>query len=146
MSIYEFDNMFDLLWKNMLDRTNSFNLLTEKINYPVDIYETETGITFELAVVGIDSKDIDIEVENDTLRVKHSTENHKDSTKKYLHRSISKKAFDYSWKVSSKFDLSGLTATVDRGLLTIEVPQTKKNESKKLSFKPQTKTLLEVKA
>ena len=40
---------FDLLWKNFFDNKPHFNTLIDKINYPVDIYETETGLCFELA-------------------------------------------------------------------------------------------------
>jgi HSP20 family molecular chaperone IbpA len=146
LSIEEFDNMFDLLWKNMLDHTNNFNFLTEKINYPVDIYETSTGINFEIAVVGIESKNIDIEVDNEILRIKYLPKKTEADTKKYLYKGIAKRAFDLSWKVSAKYDLTKLSADMDKGLLVISIPTKENKESKKLTFKPQTRTLPEVKA
>jgi HSP20 family molecular chaperone IbpA len=66
---------FDLLWKNLFDQNSSFSTLGEKISYPVDIIETENGVVFELAVVGLGYEDIDIEVSNDVLRIKYSKAN-----------------------------------------------------------------------
>ena len=63
---------FDVVWKNILDSNSTFNTFESKINYPVDIYETETGLRFELAVVGLDKSDIEILVESDILRITHS--------------------------------------------------------------------------
>ena len=62
---------FDIVWKNFFDGHSNFNSLQQKINYPVDIYETETGLRFELAVVGLDNEDIQILIESDTLRITH---------------------------------------------------------------------------
>ena len=44
---------FDIVWKNFFDTNSNFNTINQKISYPVDIYETETGLRFELAVVGL---------------------------------------------------------------------------------------------
>ena len=69
---------FDLLWKNFFDNKPHFNTLIDKINYPVDIYETETGLCFELAVVGLDKQDIEILADGDTLRITHRKEKQED--------------------------------------------------------------------
>ena len=62
---------FDIVWKNFFDVNSNFNTINQKINYPVDIYETENGLCFELAAVGLEKLDIDIQVDGDTLRVSH---------------------------------------------------------------------------
>jgi hypothetical protein len=54
---------FDIVWKNLFDANSNFNTIQHKINYPVDIYETQNGLRFELAVVGIDKEEINISVE-----------------------------------------------------------------------------------
>ena len=48
-------NDFDLVWKNLFDQKSSYlPVITNKMNYPVDIYATDKGIQFEIAAVGKD--------------------------------------------------------------------------------------------
>ncbi len=67
----------DIVWKNFFDGSSTFNTLQQKINYPVDIYETEKGLRFELAVVGLEKSDLDITVDGDTLRIPTKKQNKK---------------------------------------------------------------------
>ena len=124
---------FDIVWKNFFDGHSNFNTLQQKINYPVDIYETENGLCFELAVVGLDREDLDILVESDTLRVTHDGK--KDNERNYIQRGIARRSFDLAWKVASKFDLSKLNAKLDKGLLIIDVPYSESKAPKKISIK-----------
>lgn len=136
---------FDLLWKNLFDQNSNFNTLVEKINYPIDIYEKESGITFELAVVGLDYNDIDIEVQGDILRIKYSKpESNQADNINYIHKGIAKRSFDLAWKIASKFALNNLEATVDKGLLKIEIPVSEEAAPKKIQIKP--KAFLEIDA
>jgi molecular chaperone IbpA len=138
---------FDLLWKNLFDQNSSFSTLGEKISYPVDIIETENGVVIELAVVGLGYEDIDIEVSNDVLRIKYAKANDGDQpVVNYIHKGIARRSFDLAWKISSKLDLSALEATLDRGLLRIEIPmlEAQENAPKKIEIKQ--KTLLQVNA
>lgn len=59
---------FDLLWKDLKETQAHFSAITQKVTHPVDIYETDNGIRFEVAAVGIDAEEIDISTQNDTLR------------------------------------------------------------------------------
>jgi HSP20 family molecular chaperone IbpA len=124
---------FDIVWKNFFDGHSNYNTLQQKINYPVDIYETENGLCFELAAVGLDKIDLDIQVEGDTLRVKH--EGKQDQERNYIAKGITRRSFDLAWKVASKFDLSQLEARLSKGLLTIEVPYSESKAPKKISIK-----------
>jgi HSP20 family molecular chaperone IbpA len=54
---------FDLLWRDLFDHNSRFSAITQKVTHPVDIYETPNGIKFEVAAVGLDSKDIDIMID-----------------------------------------------------------------------------------
>lgn len=136
---------FDLLWKNLFDQNSSFSTLGDKISYPVDIIETENGVVLELAVVGLGYEDIDIEVSNDILRIKYAKDNEgKPQLGNYIHKGIARRSFDLAWKISSKLDLNALEATLDKGLLRIEIPllDAQENAPKKIAIKP--RTLLEV--
>jgi HSP20 family protein len=112
---------FDLLWRDLFENNSRFSAITQKVTHPVDIYETENGIKFEVAAVGLDTKDIDIHVDGDQLRIKYEkpqAENDDSS----IYRGIKKSSFDLTWKISTKFDLSKLAASLDKGLLTLDIP------------------------
>lgn len=126
---------FDIVWKNFFDANSNFNSIQEKINYPVDIYETENGLRFELAVVGIKSDDLDIQVEGDILRIKHEKQTD-DKPIEYLQKGIAKRSFDLAWKIASKFDLNQLEANMDRGLLIIDIPISSEKAPRKIQIKP----------
>ena len=124
---------FDIVWKNFLDVNSPFNTLDNKINYPVDIYEVENGLRFELAVVGLNQEDLDILVEGDTLRITHDRKT-ADEYRPYIQKGIARRSFDLAWKVAMKFDLTQLTATMDKGLLIIDIPVSAERAPKKISI------------
>jgi len=126
---------FDIVWKNFLNSNSTFNTFQEKINYPVDIYETETGLRFELAVVGLDKSDIDILVESDVLRITHDKQITEGVEKSYLQRGITRRSFDLAWKIASKFNLAKLDAKLDKGLLIIDIPYAEEKAPKKVTIK-----------
>ena len=133
---------FDIVWKNFFDTNSNFNTINQKISYPVDIYETETGLRFELAVVGLTESDLDIQVEGDTLRVKHEKSDVSEFSTRYLQKGITRRSFDLAWKVASKFDLSNLEATLDKGLLILDVPYAAEKAPKKVEIKVNQKQIL----
>ena len=126
---------FDIVWKNFLNSNSTFNTFQyEKINYPVDIYEIETGLRFELAVVGLDKSDIDILVESDVLRITHDRKT-EELDRAYLTKGIAKRSFDLAWKIASKFHLVKLDAKMDKGLLIIDIPYAEEKAPKKVTIK-----------
>jgi len=126
---------FDIVWKNFLNSNSTFNTFQEKINYPVDIYETETGLRFELAVVGLDKTDIDILVESDVLRITHDKQITEGVEKSYITKGIAKRSFDLAWKIASKFNLAKLDAKLDKGLLIIDIPYAEEKTPKTVTIK-----------
>ncbi len=129
---------FDLLWKDLLETQNHFSAITQKITHPVDIYETEDGIQFEVAAVGLDESDIEILVEGEQLRIKY--EKPSQPEKPPIYRGIKRSSFDLTWKISSKFDLSKLQATLDKGLLLLTIPVAEGKAIRRIEIKP-TKAL-----
>ena len=130
----------DIVWKNFMNTNSNFNTITEKINYPVDIYETEKGLCFELAVVGLDKDDLEIQKDGDTLRITHEGKN--DNERNYIAKGIARRSFDLAWKVVSKYELSKLEASLDKGLLIINVPYAESKAPKKVEIKTNSKSLL----
>ena len=111
---------FDLLWKDLKETQAHFSAITQRVTHPVDIYETDSGIRFEVAAVGLNVEDIDISVENDSLRICYEKPAQQDNQP--IYRGIKRSSFDLTWKISTKFDLSKLEASLDKGLLTLNIP------------------------
>lgn len=132
---------FDIVWKNFFDTNSNFNTINQKISYPVDIYETETGLRFELAVVGLTESDLEIQIDGDTLRVTHDRQPD-EQERSYIQKGIAKRSFDLAWKVASKFNLIKLEATLDKGLLILDVPYAAEKAPKKIEIKVNQKQIL----
>jgi HSP20 family molecular chaperone IbpA len=111
---------FDLLWKDLLETQSHFSAITQRITHPVDIFENEDGIRFEIAAVGLNQEDIEILVDNDNLRIRY--EKPSDPQETAIYKGIKRSSFDLTWKVSTKFDLPNLTASLDKGLLYLNIP------------------------
>ena len=132
--IRRFDlDQFDLLWRDLFENNSNFSALTNRVTHPVDIYETENGIQFEIAAVGLDKKDIEILVDGEQLRIKY--EKSQDADRNPLYKGIKRSSFDISWKISTKFDLSKLDASLDKGLLIINVPMAEGKAVRRIELK-----------
>jgi HSP20 family molecular chaperone IbpA len=111
---------FDLLWRDLFDTQSHFSAITQKVTHPVDIYETTDGIRFEVAAVGLDKEDINIIVDGDQLRITYEKPNTPEEAP--IYRGIKRSSFNTTWKISTKFDLSKLEASLDKGLLILSIP------------------------
>lgn len=131
---------FDLLWRDLFENNSRFAAITQKVTHPVDIYETPEGIRFEVAAVGIDSKDIEIHIDGDQLRIKYEKpqSEYEDSI---IYKGIKKSSFDLTWKISTKFDLSQLVAEIDKGLLILTIPIAEGKAIRKIEIKTPSKQL-----
>lgn len=111
---------FDLLWRDLFDTQSHFAAITQKVTHPVDIYETTDGIRFEIAAVGLDKEDINIIVDGDQLRITYEKPNKAEEAP--IYRGIKRSSFNITWKISTKFDLGKLEASLDKGLLILTIP------------------------
>jgi HSP20 family molecular chaperone IbpA len=124
---------FDLLWKDLFESAPHFSAITQKISHPVDIFETEDGIRFEVAAVGLDKQDISIIVDGDQLRITYEKPNRPEESP--IYRGIKRSSFNLTWKISTKFDLSKLDASLDKGLLILTVPTAEGKAVKQIKIK-----------
>jgi HSP20 family protein len=131
---------FDLLWRDLFENNSRFSAITQKVTHPVDIYETPSGIKFEVAAVGLDSKDIDIQIDNDQLRIKYEKPQ-TESEDSVIYKGIKRSSFDLTWKISTKFDLSKLEAALDKGLLTLDIPTAEGKAIRKIEIATPKKQL-----
>jgi len=128
-------NPFDILVRNFLQSNQAFAPLAEtKLPHPVDIYETETHLVFDIACTGVSQEELEVQTQNNTLRVNYNKVD-KDDEAKYIHRGIAKRSFNLGWKIDSKFDLNKADAEFKYGLLKIAIPYAKGSEVKTLKIK-----------
>ena len=115
---------FDLLFRNFFEPDrNFFPVVESKIPHPVDIYESDFGLHFEIACTGLTKKDVQINIEGDVLRISYNKEkNETDNGYKYIHRGVAKRSFNLGYKISSKFNLPKSAAEMNDGLLEISIP------------------------
>ena len=127
----------DLLFKNFFDTNTQFNSYVDsKPNYTVDIATTENSLVLEIAAVGLDKKDIQIETSENQLKVIYNKgESNSPDGYEYIHRGIAKRAFNLGWKISPKYNLNGIKATMKNGLLSIEIPISEEAKPKTIAIK-----------
>ena len=97
---------------------------------PVDIYEDEHKITLKIEVPGIDEKDIDVRIENNTLTVQGERKMEKEE-KEENYRRVERHygSFTRSFTMPSSVDPGQVSAHCAKGVLTI-------NLAKKAEVKP----------
>lgn len=87
---------------------------------PVDIYEDEHSITLKLEVPGIEEKDLDIKLENNTLTVRGERNFEKEEKEENFHR-IERRygAFARSFTLPNTVDPENVQASYENGILKI---------------------------
>ncbi|MBZ5682816.1 MAG: Hsp20/alpha crystallin family protein [Acidobacteriia bacterium] len=109
-------------------------LTTTSFAPPVDIYEDEHNITLKLEVPGIDGKDIDVHIEDNTLTV-HGERKIEKEEKEENFRRIERQygSFTRSFTLPSSVDTGQASAHYDKGVLKISLA--KKAEAKPKQIK-----------
>jgi HSP20 family protein len=109
-------------------------LTTTSFAPPVDVYEDEHTITLKLEVPGIDEKDIDVRIENNTLAV-HGERKIEKEEKEENFRRIERQygSFVRSFTLPSSVDPGQVSAHYDKGVLKIKLA--KKAEAKPKQIK-----------
>jgi HSP20 family protein len=101
---------------------------------PVDIYETEDAIVLKAELPGIDPKDVEIRVENNTLYLKGERKSEKEVKEQNYHRvERSYGSFARSFSLPSSIDAEKVKAEYKDGLLTLTMP--KREEAKPKTIK-----------
>jgi HSP20 family protein len=100
----------------------------------VDIYETENAIIMNAEVPGIDEKDIEIKIEDNTLIINGERKLEKETSEENYHRiERSYGSFYRSFTIPRQIDQDKINAEHDNGVLRITMP--KKPESKPKTVK-----------
>ena len=133
-----FASPLDVLVKNFFDKDAIFDKPSRQaVPHPIDVYESEQGLTFEVACVGLDKKDVSIAIEEDILKVsyKKGEDQQTADDKRYYHTGVRKSSFDFGWKVARRFNLSKASAEMQNGLLCIQIHYAAEAKPKTLTIK-----------
>src|ERR1700674_3374272 len=101
---------------------------------PVDVYEDEHNITLKIEVPGIDEKDIDVRIENNTLTV-HGERKFEKEEKEENYRRVERQygSFTRTFNLPSTVDHENVQADYEKGVLKIKLA--KKAEAKPKQIK-----------
>jgi len=89
---------------------------------PVDVYEDEQNITLKLEVPGIDEKDIDVRIENNTLTV-HGERKLEKEEKEENFRRVERQygSFTRSFTLPNSVNPEQVSADYDKGVLKVNL-------------------------
>ena len=110
------------------------SLTTTAFAPPVDVYEDEHNITLKIEVPGIDEKDIDVRVENNTLTV-HGERKFEKEEKEENYRRVERQygSFTRTFTLPNTVETENVSATYDKGVLKVKLA--KKAEAKPKQIK-----------
>jgi HSP20 family protein len=110
------------------------SLATSSFAPAVDVYEDEHKVTLKIEVPGIEEKDIDVRVENQTLTV-HGERKIEKEEKEENYRRVERQygSFTRSFTLPQTVDTEKVSANYDKGGLKIALP--KKAEAKPKQIK-----------
>src|SRR5437773_10205966 len=120
-------------------------LHTSNFAPPVDVYEDENNITLKIEVPGIDEKDINVTIENNTLTVRGERRFEKDEKEENFHR-VERMygSFTPSFTLPNTVDPEQVSAHYEKGVLKIRLA--KKAEAKPKLIKVSVEKTLEAKS
>jgi HSP20 family protein len=101
---------------------------------PVDIYETENDIVLKAELPGVDTKDVEVRIEDNTLYLKGERKFEKEVKEQNYHRvERSYGSFARSFSLPNSISADKVTADFKDGLLTVTMP--KREEAKPKTVK-----------
>ena len=101
----------------------------------VDIYETAESIVIKAELPDVDQKDIEVRIEDNTLTLKGERKHEGEVRKENYHR-IERYfgAFQRSFSLPATIQQDNVSATCDRGVLTITLPKREETKPKQIKI------------
>lgn len=102
----------------------------------INVIENEKDYTVEIAAPGMTKEDFKITIDKDNnlsieMEKKNETKEESKDKKKYLRREFSYSKFEQSILLPENVDKDKISAKMDNGVLSIEIPKTKGNDTDK---------------
>jgi HSP20 family protein len=121
-------------------------LTTTAFAPPVDVYEDEHNVTLKIEVPGIDEKDIDVRIENNTLTV-HGERKFEKEEKEENYRRVERQygSFTRSFTLPNTVDTENVAANYDKGVLKIKLAKKAEAKPKQIKVNVGSEKTLEAK-
>jgi len=122
------------LFRETYNENQDQSLTTSSFAPAVDVYEDEHNVTLKIEVPGIEEKDIDVRIENNTLTV-HGERKIEKEEKEENYRRVERQygSFTRTFNLPTTVDAEKVSANYDKGVLKISLP--KKAEAKPKQIK-----------
>jgi len=122
-------------------------LTTSTFAPPVDVYEDEHNVTLKIEVPGIDEKDLDVRVENNTLTV-HGERKFEKEEKEENFRRVERQygSFTRSFTLPTTVDAEHVQANYDKGILKVQLAKKAEAKPKQIKVNVGGEKVLEAKA
>ena len=102
----------------------------------VDVYEDEKKVVLKLEVPGIDQKDLDVRVENNTLTVRGERKLEAEEKQENFHRiERSYGSFYRAFTLPSTVDTESIAASYNAGVLKLELKKKAEAQPKQIQVK-----------
>jgi HSP20 family protein len=125
-------NRMNSLFGNLNNESDS-PLTTGSFVPAVDVYEDEKKVVLKLEVPGIEEKDLDVRVENNTLTVKGERKFEQEEKEENFHR-IERRygSFYRSFTLPSTVDTENVDAKYENGVLKVELKKKPEAQPKQI--------------
>jgi len=134
--LVSFQERMNRLFQDTLGPTREELMTSGTFVPPVDVYEDEHAITLKLEVPGMEEKDIEVQLENNTLTVRGERKFEKEEKEENFHR-IERRygAFARSFTLPNTVDPSKVEANYDNGVLKIQLAKRAEAKPKQIQVK-----------
>jgi HSP20 family protein len=125
-------NRMNTLFGNM-NNENENPMTTASFVPAVDVYEDEKKVVLKLEVPGIEEKDLDVSVENNTLTVKGERKFEKEEKEENFHR-IERRygSFYRAFTLPTTVDTEHIDAKYENGVLKLELKKKPEAQPKQI--------------
>lgn len=135
------------LFQQSVSEGRDESLTTSNFAPAVDVYEDDHQVTLKIEVPGIDEKDIDVRLENNTLTVTGERKLEKEE-KEENYRRVERQygSFTRSFTLPQTVDAEGVSAQYDKGVLKIKLAKKAEAKPKQIKVNIGSEKTLEAKA
>lgn len=99
-----------------------------------NVYENEQGFVVEAALPGIDSKDLDIQVEDGVVTFSGERKEQPAEGRTYLVKELGVGAFTRSFTLPANVDAGKVSAAYKQGILTITLPKREEAKPRRITI------------
>ena len=131
--VVSLQNRFNSLFRDLNEADSP--LTTAAFVPAVDVYEDEKKVMLKLEVPGIDQKDLDVSVENNTLTVKGERKFENEEKEENFHR-IERRygSFFRAFTLPSTVDTENVAASYNAGVLKLELQKKPEAQPKQIKI------------